>query len=253
MLAEAGVDEGGAVVALEHERRGVDDEQRLHFLPRDVRVDVTNRSPEELSAAGEIAHGKGIWEEPIDAGSWSVEVDGPDGAWLGPVQDVDRLLIEPPPEAAIAAQDVFEFGAGEIGVHVAQGRQSDAGPEFVDGPDDNVALLACRTEDGSAKRMSREMVERVVVPPGAQGSRRQPKLLRDFAPVPSLFDETFANLDNMSAHGLFLFPFGLLTGKAAARRTFANWFLSQPLAQMIHDFYFGADERCRLGFPVVFF
>jgi hypothetical protein len=161
------------------------------------------------------------------------------------VQNADRLLVELPPDVAIAAQDVIEFGAGEVGEHFAQARQADAGTAFVDDLEDVIALFAGRIADRPAERMGRELVAREDLLPVAYGARREVQEPGGLFLSPTLGDNASASLDDVPAHGLFLFPLAALAGEAALRRTFANRFLGQPPAQMIHDCFFGTGGRLR--------
>jgi len=124
--------EGRSVIAFQDQRRAMGREQPIQRLEYGGRRHVVNRQPEQLLAARQITHGEQVGIESVDRGSWAVEVDGPDGAGPGPVQDPNRLPVAFAPDAAIAAQEFFQLGSGHPGELKTQGGQADARPQLVD-------------------------------------------------------------------------------------------------------------------------
>jgi hypothetical protein len=54
------------------------------------------------------------------------------------VQDAHGLVMTPPPDAAVAAQEFLQFGTPHVGEGVAQGGQAGGGPKRVEDLDDGV-------------------------------------------------------------------------------------------------------------------
>jgi len=244
-LADCCGNEGRSVIAFQDERRAVADEQVGQGGDDGVGGDVGDGKPEQDMAAGEVADGEQVRMKSVDERSWAVEVDGPDGAGPLPMEDVERLLIAFAPDAAIAVQDVVEFGASHAGELESQAGQADARAQFVDAANDDVALFARGAEDRPAERQDAQRVAREVEPPVAQGARRQPEQVGRFGPAPAFLEEAFAQVDSVTASRLLLFPFDALAGEAAPRRAFGDWFARDSVLQMVHDDLFGCGGRPR--------
>lgn len=228
----------------------MDDKERFEFLLGDIGGAGADRSPEQLPAAGKIANGQEVRVESVDGGPRAMEVDGPDGAGPSPVENMNRLIVEAAPDAAIALQDVLEFGAGDGGEDLSQAGQADARSEFVDALEDLVALFAGRCPDGATERLRRQEVVSEIESPIAEGPLRQAEPGGDFGPVPTFLKELLADEDRMPAHGLLAFPFETLASEATAGRTFSHRFGSPFFTQVIHDGFFDVGDAGRV---VVFF
>lgn len=83
--------------------------------------------PEERHPTGEVADGEQVGEAPVDERGSFGEVDGPDAAGFGPMQDPQRDAMTFTPDAAVAAEEIGLLGTQHIGEALSQRGKSDAG------------------------------------------------------------------------------------------------------------------------------
>ena len=87
--------------------------------------------PQELLAAGQVAHRQEVGIQAIDGLGRFAEVHGPDGAGTVPVEAVRALLVTLPPDAAVALERSSSSATRHRGEAVAQGGHAGGGAEFI--------------------------------------------------------------------------------------------------------------------------
>jgi hypothetical protein len=87
------------------------------------------------------------------------------------VKDARRVLVAALPDAAVAPQQVFEFGARHEREAIAQGGNTRRGTELVEDRQDGAALVAWRTNGRPTEGKRRSDVVAEVGAPGAEGAR----------------------------------------------------------------------------------
>jgi len=192
----------------------VDREQADQLLDQGNSTLIANGQPQELSAAGQIADGEQIGIHAVNGRTRSVKVGGPNAAGSSPVEHMDGLFVQPFPQRAIAAQDILQGGAREVGKEVAQRRQADAGPQFVDDVNHFITLPGRGGAERSAQRMERHGSCGAVVLPDAQSARRYFQVVRGLLISATVFDQAATDGNSVPASEPFDFTLAALTGYA---------------------------------------
>src|SRR5262249_53952611 len=99
-----------------------------------------------------------------------------------------------------------------------------------------IAFLTLSGPDGAAQGHDGQAREAKVVPPMAEGARRQAKEVGRVGPVPAGGLQVEPGLDDVTAGRLFLQAMESLPGKAAPRRPFAPRLASIMMTEIAHDF-----------------
>jgi hypothetical protein len=169
--------EGRTVIRLQDEWRAVLLEESGEEIRGSSGIGMPAGEPGELQARRDIADGEEMRILSFD-GSGSVgEVDGPDGAWPMPEEDVDEELMVMEVDTAEAAEELGEFLASDFGEEPLEGGQSDGGAEGAEDADD---VIAEQSRGAALRPAARLRLEAIAEPgelPIAEGAWREAEQL----------------------------------------------------------------------------
>lgn len=215
VLREGGA-KGRTVIGFQNQRRTMLSEEPMKCLDGVFGVGVWHGQPEQLLTAGQIAHRQEVRSGAVDRLRRLAEVHGPDRAGSLPVQDAGRMLVAALPDAAVAPQEIFEFGTRHEGEAISQGRQSGSGAEFVEDRQDGAAFVAWGAQRRPAQSNGRRRHAVEVGTPEAERACREPQQLGDLGIGLAVAVEVVGKFDEVAAQGVFPLPLGKLEGTAAA-------------------------------------
>lgn len=209
--------EGGAVVALENQRRTVNTYQSFEHEQGLLGSGIRDRCPGELHSTGEIAHGQDLRVTAVDGAGRFAMVDGPDRPGLSPVQGLDDLPMLGLELTAIISLEIFQDAAGRLRAAGLKRGQPQTWPAFFQEYSYRRLLIVRGLAAGAAAERSRQVFSCAAPPPGGQRAWGQTQAAGRLPAGGSMLG---SEPDSRPARLLFLLPPQLLplSVLGAARR-----------------------------------